>query len=332
MGERIPSTPDMKRRANRLILQDQQWDALFLENDKSCLGGETVEVVEKGQSSSPILITPSRARRHSRRSDNGGNYHAEDDRVRVTAAHMMAEAKLLAMAAVASSPRTPAAARTVSPRQRRSIASSRDEIFRIKRHARDDDDQSEMSSAANYGCHDFRPVHRFLGRPLANTLCFATPIRDSKSESNEQQQPARLLLLEDDDGENSLVSASARGAAAQDHHDEETISSTLYYEATKLAEFSERHAPMPLFPDYTVTSGQDIQGIMSSKTHCTRKDHRFATVSSREPPCSDEGKEIEFGNPASSNSPGRHEQTPQLAYSTESSQNSTGSAALLWAS
>lgn len=92
------------------------------------------------------------------------------------------------------------------------------------------------------------PLSRFLSNhpALANSLCFATPVRDEN---------------EDD---NSVVSDTNTLNTAQD-----TVTSTLYYEQTKLAGLKQKNPPMPLFNHYQVN--QDIRQIVKTGSHSSHK-------------------------------------------------------------
>lgn len=118
---------------------------------------------------------------------------------------------------------------------KRKRAGSRDDIFRSKR---------EPVPASN-------AFSRFLtNNPvIINSLCFATPVRDS---------------YEFDAA--SVVSDSNTLNTAED-----TITSTLYYETTKLAGLTQKSPPMPLFNSHAVEAKDDINKIVSSRSHSSVK-------------------------------------------------------------
>jgi hypothetical protein len=127
-------------------------------------------------------------------------------------------------------------ARKVSPNGgKRKRAGSRDDIFRSKR---------EPAPASN-------AFSRFLtNHPvIINSLCFATPVRDS---------------YEFDAA--SVVSDSNTLNTAED-----TITSTLYYETTKLAGLKQKNPPMPLFNSHAVEAKDEIHRIVTSRSHSSIK-------------------------------------------------------------
>jgi hypothetical protein len=89
---------------------------------------------------------------------------------------------------------------------------------------------------------------RFLSNhpALAHSLCFATPVRDSHED------------LE------SVVSDTNTLNTAED-----TITSTLYYEQTKLAGLHQIHPPMPLFNHFAVE--QELSEIVASERHSSAR-------------------------------------------------------------
>ena len=119
---------------------------------------------------------------------------------------------------------------------KRRRTSSRDDIFR-----------SKQGPAANSN-----PFSRFLSNnpAIVNALCFANPIRDS----------ADLC----DAG--SVVSDSNTLNTAED-----TITSTLYYEKTKLAGLKQKNPPVPLFNCFAVEPKDDIHQIVLTHSHSSVK-------------------------------------------------------------
>jgi len=142
-----------------------------------------------------------------------------------------------------SSQRGPAAA--TRPKRKRS--SSRDAIFRSKKP----DLRGGAAPPPN-------PFSRFLSNhpALANSLCFATPIHD----------PEDVAVGSVVDDTNSVVSDTNTLNTAED-----TITSTLYYETTKLAGFQQTTPPMPLFNTFAVDERDDIHQIVTTRSHSSQK-------------------------------------------------------------
>lgn len=210
-NQRTPSTPDMKRRASRLALQDKQWDALFSDPLSS-----------KKQSNKVVSETPSTRPR--------GIEHAQT----------LAQAKLHA---------------NMQTSHKRKRSTSKDDIFRSKKTPTLDAKRLPSNGGP---CQpgSVNPISRFLTNhpALANSLCFATPVRDS---DEEEEEPATVPF-----DNHSVMSEGC----------DETITSTLYYETTKLASLRpERNPPMPLFTDYSVDRGDDIRNIVAMDTHSSSK-------------------------------------------------------------
>jgi len=64
---------------------------------------------------------------------------------------------------------------------------------------------------------------------------------------------------------NSVVSGNTLNTA------EDTITSTLYYETTKLAGLHQKSPPMPLFNNFQVEPSDDINRIVASHSHSSAK-------------------------------------------------------------
>jgi hypothetical protein len=96
------------------------------------------------------------------------------------------------------------------------------------------------------------PISTFLSNNpvFMRTLCFATPVRESVDAADD----------------NTVVSESGTLNTAED-----TISSTIYYERTKLAGLSQKNPPMPLFPTFQVGKEDAIQEIVKSHSHSSVK-------------------------------------------------------------
>jgi hypothetical protein len=210
-NQRTPSTPDMKRRANRLALQDKQWDALF---------SDPVQTKKHSKSKSVTV-------------EKDSNEHMQ----------ALSQAKLNANL------------RTSHKRKR---STSKDDIFRSKKPT-EDSQKRPPPNVSGGPCPpgSVNPLSRFLTKHpvFASSLCFATPVRDS---NEEDEEPATVPF-----DNNSVMSEGGC---------DETITSTLYYETTKLAALRpERNPPMPLFNDYSVDRGDDIRKIVAMDTHSSAK-------------------------------------------------------------
>jgi hypothetical protein len=218
-NQRTPSTPDMKRRASRLALQDKQWDALFSD-----------PVSSKGSS------------KNSKKQTNRVVSETASSRPRgIEHAQTVAQAKLHA---------------NLQTSHKRKRSRSKDDIFRSKKTPTLD---AKRLPSQGGPCQpgSVNPISRFLTNhpALANSLCFATPVRDSQEEDDEE--PATVPF-----DNHSVMSEGC----------DETITSTLYYETTKLASLRpERSPPMPLFTDYSVDRGDDIRKIVAMDTHSSAK-------------------------------------------------------------
>lgn len=107
------------------------------------------------------------------------------------------------------------------------------------------------------------PFSRFLSNHpvIANSLCFATPIRDS-----------------DDDDNNSVVSESNTLNTAED-----TITSTQYYEQVKLAGLKQKNPPMPLFNSSQIETGDEIRQVLSFSAGASAS-RKLASIAEREAP------------------------------------------------
>lgn len=142
-----------------------------------------------------------------------------------------------------ASHRGPAAA--TRPKRKRST--SRDAIFRSKKP----DLRGGAAPPPN-------PFSRFLSNhpALANSLCFATPIHD----------PEDVAVGSVVDDTNSVVSDTNTLNTAED-----TITSTLYYETTKLAGLQQTTPPMPLFNTFAVDERDDIHQIVTTRSHSSQK-------------------------------------------------------------
>jgi hypothetical protein len=102
---------------------------------------------------------------------------------------------------------------------------------------------------------------------IASTLCFATPVTDSTDEPESVDYDVH-------DGFNNPNVDEATSVVSGDNTlntAEDTVTSTLYYETTKLAGLSQTSPPMPLFKSFCVDECDDINRIISTHSHLTSK-------------------------------------------------------------
>ncbi|GAX22853.1 hypothetical protein FisN_24Lh138 [Fistulifera solaris] len=102
------------------------------------------------------------------------------------------------------------------------------------------------------------PVHRFLSNhpAIMNSLCFASPVKDSRS-----HEPTEILLHKD-----SMQSEAISTA-------DDTVTSTVYYETTRLAGLQQKNPPMPLFDSFQVEDkdGEEIHRIIATHSHSSQR-------------------------------------------------------------
>ena len=190
---------------------------------------------------------------------------------------------------------------------KRKRPASRDDIFRSKRdqqlqyvrqHASQFNHTNPNSSSNNHNYTSRNNISPFLSRFLSGsspvcmaTLCFATPIRgDSSFDDNELNN--NTIGDDDDDDDDDAASSSNTNKNSADnttgrnnnngnHNDvasvvsdsntlntaEDTITSTLYYETTKLAGLKQTNPLMPLYNSHAVGHAKDdIHQIVHLRT------------------------------------------------------------------
>lgn len=126
---------------------------------------------------------------------------------------------------------------------KRKRSGSRDDIFRTKKLP----DKSQPATPPN-------PLSRFLSSHpvIAHSLCFATPIKDSNdTDCNDDVKDGTSTVVSDT---NSLNNSTA----------DDTMTSTVYYETTKLAGLFQKSPPMPLFNNYCLRERDDINDILQT--------------------------------------------------------------------
>lgn len=136
--------------------------------------------------------------------------------------------------------------------RRKRSRTSRDDIFRSKKAGAYVRNTSGRSSAQ----HTF---NRFLSSHavLAQSLCFATPVKDSHDDEPEEVPLNKNHSLTSDT--NTLQT------------NEDTVTSTVYYENTKLAGLKQTNPPMPLFDGFQVSNGDDIHRIVATDSHSSHR-------------------------------------------------------------
>jgi hypothetical protein len=145
-------------------------------------------------------------------------------------------------AAVAKTP--PKSSSSSSPRSSNGNGNSKHQ--RKRPRSRDDIFRSKREPPPNTNA-----LSRFLTNhpAIMNSLCFATPIHGDDSFN---QMDCAASVVSDS---NTLNTA------------EDTITSTLYYETTKLAGLKQKNPPMPLFNSHAVEAKDDIHTIVATRSH-----------------------------------------------------------------
>ena len=202
-----------------------------------------------------------------------------------------------------SSPKAPQNRKGLTKRKR---TASRDDIFRCKRdqqqqYVRQQSLQFNNTHQNRSSNHNSDNMNPFLSRFLSGsspvcmaTLCFATPIRgDSSFEDNELNNNT---IGDDDDDDDDAASSSNNGSGNNpsrknnnnsNQNDvasvvsdsntlntaEDTITSTLYYENTKLAGLKQTNPLMPLYNSHAVGHAKDdIHQIVHLRTQQQNSD------------------------------------------------------------
>mmetsp|Transcript_6793 Transcript_6793/g.16678 ORF Transcript_6793/g.16678 Transcript_6793/m.16678 type:complete len:420 (+) Transcript_6793:328-1587(+) len=222
-----------KRRTSKLTLNDKQYDELF---DK----------VKRGSSQTSKYVQNGQPPCHEGKNKASSNVN----RLEPITDHDTAEA--LAKAKIAANP-----PRYRSKRKRPS--QTREEIFRNKigssrigstsclnGKSGAPAGQSRNSNTSSTPKTDFA---RLLNPSLA--LCFATPVRGTEEEQEEQD----------------LKSLDHSDTATLNTNGDDTITSTLYFDS-KYAHIQESTPPMPLFSQFKIGQAKDeIRTIMATDSH-----------------------------------------------------------------
>lgn len=228
-----------KKRTNKLKLNDKQYDELF---DK----------VQRGSSKSSKNVNNASKGQPPRHGGQQRNKHENSDNMTAMSDHDTAQA--LAQAKLAANP----------PRyrtKRKRSSQTREEIFRNKNGTSGLGAMSCTNGGANSEAagstsrnrtkssapkSDFS---RLLNPSLA--LCFATPIRGTEEEQEEQD----------------LKSLDHSDTATLNTNGDDTITSTLYFDS-KYAHIQETAPPMPLFSQFKIGQAKDeIRTIMATDSH-----------------------------------------------------------------
>jgi hypothetical protein len=214
------SSAGARRRTNRLGLKDKQWDELF---EKKQQNGQSNQKSPRNHPPRPEGYHP------------GSSVGTENETARA-----LAQAKLAA---------NPPRYRT----KRKRSAQAREEIFRSK----EDRNRSGNRGSASGGRNGYKSsasapqtdFSRLLNPSLA--LCFATPVRGTEEEPDEQD----------------LRSVDNSDTATLNTNGEDTITSTLYFDS-KYAHIQESRPPMPLFSQFKIGQAKDeIRTIMATDSH-----------------------------------------------------------------
>ena len=126
-----------------------------------------------------------------------------------------------------------------------------------RRGGKEDIFRSKKSFPRTDSRNSLNPVHRFLSSHpvIMNSLCFASPVKDSRS-----HEPAEVPL-------DASMHSEALSTA------EDTVTSTVYYETTKLAGLQQKNPPMPLFDSFQVEDkdGEEIHRIVATHSHSSQR-------------------------------------------------------------
>ena len=250
----VPSTPDMKRRTRSLTLQDKQWDALFLRTP-------------------PPTTTTARNSSHSKKKRASGKKSSSSSSSPSSSDHALSHAHALAKAKLAAT----SAQRPTAKRKRQRA----EDIFRSRQRQsskRGGNTSTQAASSSRHRGTQPNPLSRFLSSHpvLTHALCFATPIDESSDTegvgrgggggacgavvANPFFERNNSLISENTDGDTNTLNTVG----------DDTVSSTVYYERTKLAGLQQTNPPMPLFSHYQVAAagaGDEIHRIVESRSH-----------------------------------------------------------------
>jgi len=222
-----------KRRTNKLKLNDKQYDELF---DK----------VKRGSRQSSKHVQNGQPPRHEGQINTSGNTGGLNPISDYDTAEALAKAKI-----AANPPRYRS--------KRKRPTQTREEIFRNKNGSSRlgstsclngksgvPEGQQRKSNTSSTPTSDFA---RLLSPSLV--LCFATPIRGTEEEQDEQD----------------LKSLDHSDTATLNTNGDDTITSTLYFDS-KYAHIQESTPPMPLFSQFKIGQAKDeIRTIMATDSH-----------------------------------------------------------------
>ncbi|KAL7562888.1 hypothetical protein ACA910_000262 [Epithemia clementina (nom. ined.)] len=258
-----PATPDAKRRTKNMKLQEEQWDALFdcnaaTANAVHCVGGGNGGAHSDSTASGKPPAAPRRedlsleqaqAVAKAKLAANGNNSPN-------TTAQSSSQQPYYHQQQQQQHPSSSSHRHPNTPTQPRRKRASPEDIFRSKKNTHPNGNNTHNGGTST----PHRPkdaFSRFLtNNPvLANSLCFATPVRDPADEEPETAPD-----------NNSVVSDTNTLNTAED-----TITSTLYYEQVKLAGLKQKNPPMPLFGAYEVKPSDDIRKVVTCESYSSAK-------------------------------------------------------------
>mmetsp|Transcript_4020 Transcript_4020/g.11484 ORF Transcript_4020/g.11484 Transcript_4020/m.11484 type:complete len:423 (+) Transcript_4020:1804-3072(+) len=235
------SSHDGKRRTNQLKLNDQQYDELF---EKTQNANSRNKSPQKQQTAGSAHSRSS-YKQPPRPDGYGTSSKTQSSKIDNETAQALAQAKL-----AANPPRYRV--------KRKRSSQTREEIFRNKKgiksnkagksgSSHNNSDSNHKSSSSSKGPQtDFA---RLLNPSLA--LCFATPIRGTEEEQEEQD----------------VRSLDCSDTATLNTNGEDTITSTLYFDS-KYAHIQESTPPMKLFHEFKIGQAKDeIRTIMATDSH-----------------------------------------------------------------
>jgi len=224
------SSAGARRRTNRLELKDKKWDELFEKNQRG-------SSQQNRNGSSRQRNQPPRPEGYNGSSTTQGGKMSGVD-------HDNANA--LAQAKLAANPPRYRTKRKRSAQAREEIFRSKDERGGVGRNGTRSGTSGRNGYSTSTPQTDFS---RLLNPSLA--LCFATPIRGTEEEPEEQD----------------LRSVDNSDTATLNTNGEDTITSTLYFDS-KYAHIQETRPPMPLFNQFKIGQAKDeIRTIMATDSH-----------------------------------------------------------------
>ncbi|VEU44678.1 unnamed protein product [Pseudo-nitzschia multistriata] len=237
------SSHDGKRRTNQLKLNDKQYDELFEKAQNASSGRKKSthkQTASGAQSRSSYGQPPRPDGSGGNKNRSGGNSSSKNNSdIDNETAQALAQAKQ-----AANPPRYRI--------KRKRSSQTREEIFRHKNgmsNGQKPQNSSRKSSSSSTKGGPATDFSRLLNPSLA--LCFATPVRGTEEEQEEQD----------------LKSVDCSDTATLNTNGEDTITSTLYFDS-KYAHIQESTPPMELFNEFKLGQAKDeIRTIMATDSH-----------------------------------------------------------------